>query len=106
MITDHSYALKTLDQIAGVHHMQLPTMLTQQDRDMLERLSKFAGPAFDRAYADSMVRAHAMMVEQLNAQLVHGHDQHINAWVQNTRPIVLQHSEIAQQLQASLPRTG
>ena len=29
--------------------------------------------------------------------------EHINAWVQNTRPIVLQHSEIAQQLQASLP---
>jgi putative membrane protein len=107
MITDHSYALKTLDQIAAAHHMQLPTMLTEQDRDTLERLSKFAGPAFDRAYVDSMVRAHAMMVEQLNAQLVHGHDQHINAWVQNTRPIVLQHSEIAKQLQASLPaRTG
>jgi putative membrane protein len=106
MITDHSYALKTLDQIAAAHHMQLPTMLTEQDRAMLERLSKLDGPAFDRAYADSMVRAHAMMVEQLNAQLVHGQDQHINAWVQNTRPIVLQHSELAQQLQASLPRTG
>ncbi|HEY6457409.1 MAG TPA: DUF4142 domain-containing protein, partial [Steroidobacteraceae bacterium] len=36
MITDHSYALKTLDQIAGAHHMQLPTMLTEQDRAMLE----------------------------------------------------------------------
>ena len=106
MITDHSYAQNTLDQIVGAHRIQLPTMLTEQDRDMLERLSKFEGPAFDRAYADSMVRAHAMMVEQLNAELVHGHDQHINAWVQNTRPIVLQHSEIAQQLQASLPRTG
>ena len=39
-----------------------------------------------------------------NFKLVHGQDQHINAWVQNTRPIVLQHSELAQQLQASLPR--
>ena len=106
MITDHSYAQKTLDQIAAVHHMQLPTVLTEQDRAILERLSQLDGPAFGRAYADSMVRAHAMMVEQLDAQLVHGQDQHINAWVQNTRPIVLQHSEIAQQLQASLPRTG
>ena len=53
-----------------------------------------------------MVRAHTAMVDELNAQLIHGEDQHINAWVQNTRPIVLQHSQIAQQLLASLPRTG
>ncbi len=106
MITDHSYAQSTLEQIAGVHHIQIPTMLTEQDRNMLDRLAKLEGSAFDRAYVGDMVRAHAMMVEQLNAQLVHGEDQHINAWVQNTRPIALQHSEIAQQLQASLRRTG
>ena len=73
---------------------------------MLEPLAKLDGPAFDRAYVDDMVRGHAMMVEQLNAQLIHGQDQHINAWVQNTRPTVLQHAEIAQQLQVNLPRTG
>ena len=106
MITDHSYAQDTLDQIAGVHHLQIPTMLTEQDHEMLERLSKLDGPVFDQAYVEDMVRKHAMMVEQLNAQLVHGVDAHINAWVQNTRPIVLQHSEIVQQVQAKLPRTG
>jgi putative membrane protein len=106
MITDHSYALKTLDEIAAIHHIQLPTTLSDQDREMLDPLAKLDGPAFDRAYVDDMVRAHAMMVEQLNAQLIHGQDQHINAWVQNTRPTVLQHAEIAQQLQANLPRAG
>jgi putative membrane protein len=106
MITDHSYAQSTLEPIAELHHIQAPTTVTDPERGMLDRLAGLEGPAFDRAYVDGMVRAHAMTVDQLNAQLVHGLDQHINAWVQNTRPIVLQHADIAQQLQASLPRTG
>ena len=106
MITDHTYAQDTLAPIAQSHHMPSTATLSEQHRAMLGQLAKLSGPAFDRAYVDDMVRAHAVMVDELNAQLIHGEDQHINAWVQNTRPIVLQHSEIAQQLLASLPRTG
>jgi putative membrane protein len=106
MITDHTYAQDTLAPIAQAHHIQASGKLSEQDRVMLGQLAQLNGPAFDRAYVDDMVRAHAAMVAQLNAQLIHGEDQHINAWVQNTRPIVLQHSEIAQQLLASLPHTG
>ena len=51
MITDHSYALKTLDEIAAIHHIQLPTTLTDQDRQMLDPLAKLDGPAFDRESA-------------------------------------------------------
>jgi putative membrane protein len=106
MITDHTYAQDTLAPIAQAHHIQSPGTLSEQDRVMLGQLAQLDGPAFDRAYVDDMVRAHTAMVDELNAQLIHGEDQHINAWVQNTRPIVLQHSQIAQQLLASLPRTG
>ncbi len=106
MITDHTYAQDTLAPIAQSHHMQSTATLSEQHRAMLGQLAKLSGPAFDRAYVADMIRAHAVMVDELNAQLIHGQDQHINAWVQNTRPIVLQHSEIAQQLLASLPHTG
>ena len=95
MITDHTYAQDTLAPIAQSHHMPSTATLSEQHRAMLGQLAKLSGPAFDRAYVDDMVRAHAVMVDELNAQLIHGEDQHINAWVQNTRPIVLQHSEIA-----------
>ena len=106
MITDHSYAQDTLASIAQMHHIQTPAVLTEQHRQMLEGLAQLDGPTFDRAYVDGMVREHAIIIEQLNYQLVHGFDQHISAWVQNTRPIILQHSDIAQQLLASLPRPG
>jgi putative membrane protein len=106
IITDHTYAQDTLASIAQMHHLQNPTVLTEQHRQMLAQLALLDGPAFDRAYVDSIVRAHTVMIGELNFQLVHGTDQHISAWVQNTRPILLQHSEIAQQLLASLPHVG
>jgi putative membrane protein len=106
IITDHTYAQDTLASIAQMHHLQNPAILTEQHRQMLAQLAQLDGPAFDLAYVDSIVRAHTLMIEELNYQLVDGTDQHISAWVQNTRPILLQHSEIAQQLLASLPPQG
>jgi putative membrane protein len=106
IITDHTYAQDTLASIAQMHHLQNAAVLTEQHRQMLAQLAQLNGPAFDRAYVDSLVRGHTLMIEELNFQLVHGTNQHISAWVQNTRPILLQHSEIAQQLLASLPHQG
>jgi putative membrane protein len=106
IITDHIYAQDTLASIAQMHRLQNLTILTEQHRQMLAQLAQLNGPAFDRAYVDGLVRGHTLMIEELDFQLVHGTDQHISAWVQNTRPILLQHSEIAQQLLASLPPQG
>jgi len=107
MITDHTYVQGTLNQIVQMHpNLPLPRTLTEQNQEMLEQLAQLNGPAFDRAYMNTMVQANSTMVGELNAQLTRGWDQHISAWVQNTRPILLQHSEVAQQVLASLPPMG
>jgi len=107
MIADHTYVQDTLNQIVQMHpHLPLPRTLTEQDREVLDRLAGLNGPAFDRAYMNTMVQANSTMISELNSQLAHGWDQHISAWVQNTRPILLQHSEVAQQVLASLPPMG
>ena len=106
IITDQTYAQDTLASIAQMHHLQTPPILIAQQRQMLEQLAQLNGPAFDRAYVDSIVRAQAVMIGELDKQLVGGTDQHIGAWVRNNRPVVQQHSEIAQQLLASLPHQG
>jgi putative membrane protein len=106
MITDDTYAQDGLAQIVKVHRLESPETLTEQHHEMLDRLARSGGPAFDRVYVNSVIRANAIMIDELNSQLTHGWDQHISAWVQNTRPILLQHSAIAQQLLASLPPTG
>lgn len=106
ILSDHTYAQDRLTSIAQMHHLQNPSMLTPEHRQMLAQLAQLDGPAFDHAYVDSIVRTQAVMLEQYNNQLANGWDQHLNAWVQNTRPTVMQHLQIAQQLLVGLPHTG
>jgi putative membrane protein len=105
MITDHTAAIETLTPIAQRHGIQVPTVLTPMQQGVLDRMSKLSGLQFDRSYMDAMVRSHDRTLKQLDDQLIHGQSQEINAWVQNTRPVVLQHIRIAQQIKANLPRT-
>jgi putative membrane protein len=106
MITDHSYAQSTLEPIASMHHIQAPVTLSDPHRKMLDRLSQFSGSAFDREYVSGVVNDHALGISEFNAEIPVVVDAHVSAWAQNTRPMLLQHQEIAQQLLTSLPRTG
>ena len=89
-----------------MHQIQPPTTLSDRHREMLDRLSQLSGPAFDREYVNSMVNEHALEISAFNTELPVVVDAHVSAWVQNTRPMLLQHYEIGQQLLISLPRTG
>jgi putative membrane protein len=102
IITDHNYAQSTLEPIASMHHIQTPTTLSDPHREMLDRLTRVSGPAFDREYVSSMVNEHALVITEFNTELPVVVDAHVSAWTQNTRPMLLQHHEIAQQLLASL----
>jgi putative membrane protein len=106
MITDHTAANGTLMPMAERQNIPAPTALNTRHQAMYDRLSKLNGVAFDTAYINDMIRMHDETIKELDAQSGNGQSQWINVWVQNTRPTVLQHDMIAQQIKAELPRTG
>ncbi len=106
MITDHTAANGTLMPIAQAHGIAMPTMVASRHQEMMEHLSKLNGVAFDTAYINGMIRMHDATIKAMNDQLAGGQNQIINVWVQNTRPTVMQHEMLAQQIKAELPRTG
>ena len=106
MYSDHTAANETLMQIASRHNIAMPTVLTARDQAVLDRLSQLNGLAFDHAYIDTMMRAHNAMLAAFNHQLHAGHDAVINVWVQNARPVVIQHEQLAQEINNVLPRAG
>ncbi len=106
MITDHTAANGTLMPIAQAHDIAMPATLDARHERMIERLSKLNGIAFDTAYINGMIRMHDATIKAMNDQLAGGQNQIINVWVQNTRPTVMQHEMLAQQIKAELPRTG
>jgi putative membrane protein len=106
MINDHTAAGQTLMPIASRHDITGPTALSQGHQRMLARLNELNGAAFDRAYIDGMIRTQDETIKDLDNETVHGQSQVINVWVMNTRPVLLQHNEIALQIKNELPRTG
>jgi putative membrane protein len=106
MITDHTAANGTLMPIAQGQEIAMPTALSPAHQAMLEQLSNLNGVAFDTTYINMMIQAHGETLAAMNSQLTKGQSQVINVWVQNTRPVVQQHLQIAEQIKANLPRTG
>jgi putative membrane protein len=106
MITDHTAANGTLMPIAQGQEIAMPTALSPAHQAMLEQLSNLNGVAFDTTYINMMIQAHGETLAAMNNQLTKGQSQVINVWVQNTRPVVQQHLQIAEQIKANLPRTG
>ena len=106
MITDHTAANGTLMPIAQGQEIGMPTAVSPQHQAMMDRLSQMSGVAFDTAYINMMIQAHGETLAAMNNQLTNGQSQVINVWVQNTRPVVMQHEQIAEQIKAELPRAG
>jgi putative membrane protein len=98
MVTDYSAANGQLIQIASQHGVQTPMGLTPNDQDALTKLAQLDGQAFDRAYIDTMIRAHDTTVLEMNDELKRGLSQYVSAYVQNVRPTVMQHAQLAQQV--------
>jgi putative membrane protein len=106
LITDHTAADETLLPIANAQKIAQPGALDPEQQAMYDRLSRLNGVAFDTAYINGMISDHERDIKEMNAQLTHGQSQALNVWVQNTRPVVMQHEQIAQEIKDNLPRTG
>jgi putative membrane protein len=106
MITDHTAANGTLMPIAQGQEIGMPTAVSPQHQLMMDQLSQLSGVAFDTAYITMMIQAHGETLAAMNNQLTNGQSQVLNVWVQNTRPVVMQHEQIAEQIKAELPRAG
>ncbi len=106
MITDHNYAQGNLQSIATLHHVQVAPMPSDLHRATLDRLGQLSGPAFDREYVTFVMNDHAQEISEFNTELPIVVDAHVSAWTQNTRPMLLQHQQIVQQLLTSLPPAG
>jgi putative membrane protein len=106
MIADHTVANETLMQISNRQEIPPPTALTPDDQMVLDHLKTLNGVAFDTAYINDMIAMHDQTIKKMNDQLTGGQSQMINVWVQNTRPVVMQHEQIAQEIKNELPRAG
>lgn len=98
MINDHTAANDKLNQIASKDGISLPSDLSQQDQAVYDRLSKLSGPAFDRAYARTMVQDHEKDITEFKREASSGDNDDVKNFASQTLPTLEEHFRLAQSM--------
>ena len=102
METDHSKADDNLKQAAEKAKISLPTNMSAEDQATYDRLSKLHGAAFDRAYAQTMVKDHEQDIAAFEKESRAGKDQTIKSFAQETLPTLKEHLHLARQMEKTV----
>ena len=106
MVEDHTKANQELKQIADREHINLPTNVYTKEANIHRRLQKLSGPAFDKAYAETMVQDHQEDVAKFKQEANSGQKGAWQQFAQQTLPTLESHLKEAQQLRASVSNEG
>ena len=102
MVKDHSKANDQLKALATAANIPLPDAPGPEDQAMQERLDKMQGDAFDRAYIRGQISAHQETVQLFEYEIGSGQDSQIKNFASQTLPVLMEHLEMAQNINARL----
>lgn len=103
MVDDHSKANDQLKSIASQKGMTLPTTLSADKRQDLNKMSKLSGAAFDKMYMSHMVRDHKKDVSEFEKEASKASDSTLKNFAQQTLPTLREHLQMAQTI---APKVG
>jgi len=102
MVDDHSKANSHLKELAAAANIPLPDAPDAEEQAMQERLDKAEGDAFDRDYIRGQITAHQETVQLFEQEIGSGQDTRLKNFASQTLPVIMQHLEMAQRVNARL----
>ncbi|MBV8456865.1 MAG: DUF4142 domain-containing protein [Acetobacteraceae bacterium] len=100
MVSDHSKANAQLKGLAATASIPLPTMPDAEHRMMREQLDNVHGAAFDLTYIRGQIIDHQQTAQLLEYEIGSGQDEQLKNFASQVLPIVMQHLEMAQDIDA------
>jgi putative membrane protein len=95
MLADHSKANDQLKSLAAAKGVALPAEIDRKHQRDMDKISKQAGPDFDRAYMRHMVSDHKKDVSAFKREAKHGKDADVRAFAAGTLPTLEEHLRAA-----------
>ena len=102
MVDDHTKANLELNQLAARKNIALPQELSAEQKATLDKLTKLAGPDFDKEYVNAMVEDHEKDVEGFQSQSEKGTDQDVRAFATKTLPTLRDHLQMVKDIKSKL----
>jgi len=102
MIRDHGASNAKLKDLAQAMKIPLPYAITQDDMAVKYWLGSLKGAPFEIAYIKSQIVDHQKTVQLLEWEIDSGEDAALQRFAVETLPTVLDHLQLAQQINAKL----
>lgn len=102
MVQDHSKASQQLNQILSQKGVTVPTETSSSEQREVDRLQKYTGADFDKAYIDHMIRDHKKDVKEFEHASQKAEDSDLKAFAANTLPVLQDHLRMAQDLSGTV----
>ena len=98
MANDHGRANQEMMALAQQKQITPPSTMGAEHQRIYDDLAKLRGSAFDRAYAQAMVRDHQEDLRAYQAEAQNGTDPDVRAFAARHVPLLQEHLRMAQQL--------
>jgi putative membrane protein len=101
LVTDHGQHLTEVSNLAKSMNVEMPSQPNQEQKAEYEKLSKLSGKAFDQQFVAGMIEDHQKEIAKYEKEAQSG-DPEVAALAKKTLPVLKQHLETAQTLQAKV----
>ena len=102
MATDHSQLGQKLQQLASNLGVTLPQDLKPEQQNLVSRLEKLSGKAFDREYIKEMVNDHVKDISEYERAAGQATNPDIKQFVSEALPTLRDHLKMARELAGKL----
>ncbi|MBV9482872.1 MAG: DUF4142 domain-containing protein [Acidobacteria bacterium] len=102
MTHDHAQADNRLAELAKRRNITLFNTPDAEQQMMQERLQNLSGAEFDTSYIQAQITSHQKAATLLEWEIDSGENNQIKQFASQTLPVVFQHLQMAQNIQAQL----
>jgi putative membrane protein len=106
LVTDHSNNEEQLKDLAKSANVTWPASVNAKQKQLKQKLQGLNGEAFDRAYANAMVKDHKKAIAEFQTAANQSNDADVRAFAQKTLPVLQQHLQLAQDAQQKVVGTS
>lgn len=99
MKTDHTTANDLVTTLASERKVTLPAAVSDEHKKDMDDLNKKSGPAFDKAYLKTMVRAHNETIDLFEQAAGKVKDPGVKTFIDNTLPRLKNHLDSAKAIE-------
>jgi putative membrane protein len=99
MVEDHTKANEQLKSVAAQKSLTIPEDVGAKNQAVYDRLPKLSGPAFDRAYIQTMVKDHREDVAEFKKEANSGKDSDIKNFASQSLPVLQKHLSAIEAIQ-------